>query len=52
MRFDINSKYYQFDTDNIDENSLRLNVIRNEPENEQYYQNINISLYGCDGDYG
>ncbi len=52
MCCDINSKYYQFDTDNIDENSLRLSVKRNEIKNEKYYQNINISLYGCGGDYG
>ena len=52
MIINVNSKYCQFDTDNIDDNSLNLSFRRDEPENEKYYQNINISLYGCDDDYG
>ena len=52
MLINVNSKYCQFDTDNIDDNSLNLSFRRDEPENEKYYQNINISVYGYDDDYG
>ena len=52
MHIYLNSKYYQCDTDNINDNSLKLNIIRNGAENERYYQNINIGMYSHGGDYG
>lgn len=52
MFTNINSKYYQSATDNVDENSLKLSFIRSEAEYEKYHQNINIDLYGHGGDYG
>jgi hypothetical protein len=48
----FNSKYYQSDTDNIDENSLKLSFIKNEAENEKYHQNTNINLYCYGTEYG
>ena len=48
----FNSKCFQSDTDNVDENSLKLSLKGNDAENEKYNQNININLYGFSTEYG
>ena len=51
MCINFKSKYYQPHPDNADRGSLELSI-RGVDENEKYYQNINISMYGYGGDYG
>ena len=52
MFINFASKCYQVRADNADRSSRVLSFRRSEVRNEKYYQNINISLYGCDDDYG
>jgi len=51
MCINFKSKYYQPHPDNADRSSLELSL-RGRDENEDYYQNINISVYGYGCDYG
>ena len=51
MCINFKSKYYQPHPDNADRSSLELSLRRRD-ENEDYYQNINISVYGYGCDYG
>ncbi len=52
MCINFKSKYYQPHPDNADRSSMKLSLRGVEVENEKYYQNINISLYGDGSEYG
>ncbi len=52
MFTNLKSKFYQSDTDNVDENSFKLSLKGSDAENEKYNQNININLYRCGTEYG
>ncbi len=51
MFINFNSKGFQSDTDNVDENSFKLSLKGNKDEDEKYNQNININLYSCSTEY-